>query len=56
MVDQTLDSRGYSLVTIIDPADLDPDRRITRGESISVNISLIDNAGQLVDQSLFLQV
>ncbi|HJN70642.1 MAG TPA: hypothetical protein QF525_04295, partial [Candidatus Thalassarchaeaceae archaeon] len=40
---------GYSLVTIIDPADLDPDRRITRGESISVNISLIDNAGQLVD-------
>ncbi len=47
--DGTFDSRGYSLVTIIDPADLDPDRRITRGESISVNISLIDNAGQLVD-------
>lgn len=44
----TFDSRGYSLISIVDPADLDPDRRVVRGNDISVNISLIDNAGQLV--------
>ena len=44
----TFDSRGYTLVTILDPADLDPDRRITRGEDISVNLSLVDNSGQTV--------
>jgi len=43
------DSRGYSQISILDPADLDPDRRVTRGESISLNISLSDNAGDIVD-------
>ena len=42
----TFDSRGYSLLTIIDPQDLDPDSRTIRGDVISVNVSLIDNAGQ----------
>jgi hypothetical protein len=42
----TFDSRGYSLLTIDDPQDLDPDSRTIRGDVISVNISLIDNAGQ----------
>ncbi len=41
----TFDSRGYSLLTIDDPQDLDPDSRTIRGDVISVNISLIDNAG-----------
>ena len=45
------DSRGYSLISILDPADLDPDRRVVRGNDVSVNISLIDNAGQLVDNA-----
>ena len=45
------DSRGYSLITIVDPADLDPDRRVIRGDDVSVNISLIDNAGQLVSNA-----
>jgi len=44
----TFDSRGYSLLTITDPQDLDPDSRTIRGDVISVNISLIDNAGQPV--------
>lgn len=44
----SFDSRGYSLITIVDPADLDPDRRVVRGNDVSINISLIDNAGQLV--------
>jgi len=42
------DSRGYSLLSILDPLDLDPDRRTVRGDSINVSISLIDNAGQPV--------
>ena len=42
----TFDSRGYSLLTITDPQDLDPDSRTIRGDVISVNVSLIDNAGQ----------
>ena len=44
----TFDSRGYSLLTIDDPQDLDPDSRTIRGDVISVNISLIDNAGQTI--------
>ena len=44
----TFDSRGYSLLSILDPLDLDPDRRTVRGDSINVSISLIDNAGQPV--------
>ena len=42
------DSRGYSLLSILDPLDLDPDRRTVRGDSINVSILLIDNAGQPV--------
>lgn len=42
------DSRGYTLLSILDPLDLDPDRRTVRGDSINVTISLIDNAGQPV--------
>tara|TARA_Y100001934_G_scaffold13491_1_gene16467 strand:+ start:28376 stop:37318 length:8943 start_codon:yes stop_codon:yes gene_type:complete len=45
------DSRGFSQIMILDPADLDPDRRVIRGDSISVNLSLIDNAGQLVENA-----
>ncbi len=44
----TFDSRGYSLLTIVDPLDLDPDSRTIRGDVVSVNISLVDNAGQPV--------
>ena len=47
----TFDSRGYSLLTIDDPQDLDPDSRTIRGDLVSVNISLIDNAGQPVDSA-----
>ena len=39
------DSKGYSLLSIISPLDLDPDSRTTRGESLSVDISIIDNSG-----------
>jgi len=45
----SFDSRGYSLISILDPADLDPDRRVVRGNDVSVNLSIIDNAGQLVE-------
>jgi len=41
----TFDSRGYSLLVIEDPLDLDPDRRTIRGDDLSMNVSLIDNAG-----------
>ena len=47
----TFDSRGYSLISILDPADLDPDRRVVRGDDVSVNLSIIDNAGQLVENA-----
>ncbi len=47
----TFDSRGYSLLIIVDPLDLDPDSRTIRGDLVSVNISLIDNAGQPVDSA-----
>ena len=38
---------GYSLISILDPADLDPDRRVVRGNDVSVNLSIIDNAGPI---------
>ena len=41
----TFDSRGYSLLIIEDPLDLDPDSRTIRGDDVSMNVSLIDNAG-----------
>ena len=47
----SFDSRGYSLISILDPADLDPDRRVIRGDDVSVNLSIIDNAGQLVEDA-----
>ena len=39
------DSRGYSLLSILNPSDLDSDSRTVRGDSIGINISIIDNAG-----------
>ena len=44
----TFDSRGYSLITILNPLDLDPDERTVRGNNLSMNLSLIDNAGGVV--------
>ena len=41
-------SRGYSLLTILDPSDLDSDSRTIRGESVAINMSIIDNAGNPV--------
>ena len=39
------DSKGYSSLSILSPLDLDPDSRTTRGDSLSVNISIVDNSG-----------
>ncbi|MEE3082555.1 MAG: transglutaminase domain-containing protein [Candidatus Thermoplasmatota archaeon] len=41
----TFDSRGYSVLTITSPIDLNLDDRTIRGDTIDVSISLIDNAG-----------
>jgi len=41
----TFDSRGYSVLTITNPIDLDLEDRTIRGDNFTVNISLIDNAG-----------
>ena len=46
--DGTFDSRGFSMLSIISPADLDPDERVVRGDNITLNMSLIDNSGQFV--------
>jgi len=46
------DSRGFSLLTITDPTDLDPDRRAVRGDSITVNLSLVDNADNPVSSAV----
>ena len=43
------DSRGYSLLTIVSPLDLDPDSRIVRGEEMNISLSLIDNSALPVD-------
>ena len=49
----TFDSRGYSVLTITNPLDLNLDDRTVRGENFTVNISLIDNAGDpLVNQTV----
>ena len=49
------DSRGYSLLTIVSPLDLDPDSRIVRGEEMNISLSLIDNSASPVDSvNLFL--
>lgn len=39
------DSKGYSSLSILSPLDLDPDSRTTRGESLSIDISIVDNSG-----------
>ena len=63
--DGFFDSRGYSLVTILSPLDLDPDNRTIRGQNVDVSLSLIDNAALpvnsvildiLVDGSLYSNV
>ena len=46
--DGTFDSRGFSMLSIISPTDLDPDERTVRGDNITLNMSLIDNSGQFV--------
>ena len=46
------DSRGFSLLTITDPTDLDPDSRTVRGETISVNLSLVDNSDNPVPSAV----
>jgi len=43
--DSLFDSRGYSLLSILDPSDLDADSRTIRGDSVVVSISIIDNSG-----------
>ena len=40
----SFDSRGFSVVTILNPEDLHPDSRTIRGENVSVQIQLQDNA------------
>jgi len=42
--DGFFDSRGYSLLTILSPLDLDPDSRVVRGQEINISLSLIDNS------------
>jgi len=42
--DGFFDSRGYSLLTILSPLDLDPDSRIVRGEEMNISLSVIDNS------------
>ena len=41
----TFDSRGYSVLTITTPLDLNLEDRTVRGENFTLNITLIDNAG-----------
>ncbi|MBJ84064.1 MAG: hypothetical protein CMB52_00915 [Euryarchaeota archaeon] len=45
----TFDSRGYSVLTITAPLDLSLDSRTIRGENFTLNISLIDNAGNPIE-------
>ena len=45
----TFDSRGYSVLTITDPLDLDLDDRVVRGLNMTVSIQLIDNAGDPIE-------
>ena len=48
----TFDSRGYSVLTITNPLDLNLDDRTVRGDNFTVNISLVDNAGDPINNSL----
>ena len=44
----TTDNR-FSMISIDDPTDLDPDARTIRGDSFDLNISVIDNSGANVN-------
>ena len=44
----TFESRGFSLLSIDSPTDLDPDSRTVRGNSLDIEMSLIDNSGDPV--------
>ena len=46
----TFDSRGYT-IHFADPLDLDPDRRIIRGNNVTVGLGLFDNAGDAVENA-----
>nr|AIF09074.1 transglutaminase domain-containing protein [uncultured marine group II/III euryarchaeote KM3_34_C09] len=39
----TFDSRGYSVISILTPENLDPDYRTVRGDNVSVQVMLQDN-------------
>ncbi|MDP6905886.1 MAG: hypothetical protein QF440_00525, partial [Candidatus Thalassarchaeaceae archaeon] len=45
----TFDSRGYSVLTITSPTDLNLNNRTVRGENITVFFSLYDNAGNPIE-------
>jgi hypothetical protein len=52
----TFDSRGYSVLTITSPLDLDLDDRVVRGGNISVSILLVDNAGDAIaNETVFIE-
>lgn len=48
------DSRGFSVLTIENPNDLDPDNRTVRGETFDIEISLIDNSGSTIPSATIL--
>ncbi|HJM87423.1 MAG TPA: hypothetical protein QF433_04290, partial [Candidatus Thalassarchaeaceae archaeon] len=48
----TFDSRGYSIISIVTPENLDPDGRTTRGDNISVQILLQDNTLAVISNAL----
>ena len=48
---EIFDSRGFSLLTIESPDDLDPDARTVRGEEFAINLSLVDNSGSPVESA-----
>lgn len=47
----TFDSRGFSMISILNPSDLDPDARTIRGDPFDLNISIMDNAGEVVENA-----
>ncbi|MDP6899727.1 MAG: transglutaminase domain-containing protein [Candidatus Thalassarchaeaceae archaeon] len=52
----TFDSRGYSVLDITSPLDLNLDDRVIRGNSFTVSIVLVDNAGSpIANESVFIE-
>ena len=47
----TFNSRGYTVLTIESPDDLDPDNRTTRGDTFDMSLSIIDNSGSPVSSA-----